>query len=111
MLFAELRAAPRRAAVLLAAVFTVFAWAVSPALALAGTTTTTITLPTTTVVHGQSATLTANVKDNATGTVPAGSVQFFLDGSPVGSPVTLGGSAVHVQTAALVAGTHPVSAA
>ena len=62
-------------------------------------------------VHGQSAMLTATVVDTTiSATVPVGSVQFYLDGAPVGTEVTLAAGAAEVETAALAVGSHPVRA-
>jgi hypothetical protein len=83
---------------------------VTPAVAAADdATTTTVAVPATQPAHGQTATLTANVDDTTTpATVPLGSVQFYLDGSPIGGAVALSGHTAHVQTAALRTGQHPV---
>jgi hypothetical protein len=62
--------------------------------------------------YGQSVTFTATVMavPPVAGT-PTGTVQFKIDGSVFGSPVTLfGGSATSGATSALVAGNHTVSA-
>ena len=58
---------------------------------------------------GQAVTFTANVASGA-GT-PAGTVQFNIDGSPLGSPVTLAsGSASSGSISTLAVGTHTVTA-
>jgi hypothetical protein len=68
-------------------------------------------------VYGQAVTLTATVAaDPATGSsaVPTGSVQFFdaISGAPValGTATLSGGVATLPATAALIVGTHPISA-
>ena len=44
-------------------------------------------------VNGQALTFTATVSNTSgTGQTPTGTVQFFIDGSPYGSPVSLNGS-------------------
>ena len=60
---------------------------------------------------GQSVTFTATVTAN-NGTTPTGSVQFAVDGTVLGSPVTLNGSGVAVSHAdsSLSAGPHTVTA-
>ena len=60
---------------------------------------------------GQSVTFTATVTAN-NGTTPTGSVQFAVDGTVLGSPVTLNGSGVAVSSAdsSLSAGPHTVTA-
>ncbi|MDA0162922.1 Ig-like domain-containing protein [Solirubrobacter ginsenosidimutans] len=84
----------------------------APAVAAADDqTTTTVTTPATQPAHGQTATLTATVDDTTTpAAVPLGSVQFSLDGAPIGSPVALSGHSAQLQTGALRTGTHPVLA-
>ena len=63
------------------------------------------------VVHGQPASFTATVTPgNGTGT-PSGTVQFTVDGSNYGSPVTLvGGTAVSPSTSTLSTGSHTIGA-
>jgi large repetitive protein len=114
MLFLHVRAAPGIAAARwTAVVFAAALMLVAPAFASADEpTATAITLPVIQPVHGQTATLTATVDDTTTpATVPLGSVQFYLDGSPIGAAVALTGHTAQVQTPALAAGTHPVRAA
>ena len=105
-------AAQRAAVVLVAAAFTVLALPIVPAIASTDDLTeTTITLPATQPVHGQTATLTATVNDTTTpATVPAGSVQFSVDGLPIGTAVPLAGHTAQVVTSAMAAGSHPVQA-
>ena len=75
-------------------------------------TTTTVASSQNPSVFGQSVTFTATVAVVAPGTgTPTGTVQFAVDGSNLGTPVTLvGGVATSTATAALVAGNHPVTA-
>lgn len=63
------------------------------------------------VVHGQATTFTASVAaTNGTG-VPAGTIQFTVDGSSFGSPVALvGGAATSPSTSSLSTGDHTVGA-
>ena len=72
-------------------------------------TTTEVTLPTSSVVFGQPATATV-----AVGTTHDGSVQFTLDGDPLGSPVALAsnGTATSPELTGsdLAVGAHPVGA-
>jgi len=70
-------------------------------------TATAVSLPTDAVVFGQPATATATV----TGT-HAGSVQFTLDGAPLGSPVAPAsdGTATSPELTGLAVGAHPVGA-
>jgi hypothetical protein len=118
MLFLHVGAAPRIAAaqrwtaVLSAAVLMLFAPLLAPALASADdATTTAVTPPAVQPVHGQTATLSATVNDTTTpATTPLGSVQFYLDGTQMGTAVALTGHTAQVQTPALAAGSHPVRA-
>jgi subtilase family serine protease len=57
-------------------------------------TTTTLTASTTTPVVGTAVTLTATVTSDSGSTIPAGTVQFEIDGSDAGSPVTLSSTGV-----------------
>jgi hypothetical protein len=59
-------------------------------------------------VFGQSVTFTATVSSSA-GT-PTGTVQFIVDGSNLGSPVTLSGGTASTSTAGLSVGTHTITA-
>jgi hypothetical protein len=60
-------------------------------------------------VYGQTVSFTANV--TSTSGTPTGTVQFNVDGSPSGSPVTLSsGSATSSSTSTLAVGTHTVTA-
>jgi methionine-rich copper-binding protein CopC/uncharacterized membrane protein len=61
---------------------------------------------------GQGATFTATVSSSAPGTpTPSGSVQFQVDGTNVGTPVTLsGGSATSAAISNMTAGTHSITA-
>ncbi|MCL2542885.1 MAG: Ig-like domain repeat protein [Nocardioidaceae bacterium] len=63
------------------------------------------------VVHGQATSFTANVAATQGGGVPTGTVQFTVDGSSFGSPVSLaGGSATSGSTSTLYTGAHTVGA-
>jgi uncharacterized delta-60 repeat protein len=75
-------------------------------------TTTTVTPSLNPVVHGQAVTFTATVA-NAGGTtdVPTGSVQFSVDGSPVGGPTALTNGIATCPGILLAAGSHTVTAA
>ncbi|PYU05528.1 MAG: hypothetical protein DMG33_10600, partial [Acidobacteria bacterium] len=75
-------------------------------------TTTAVTASTNPSVFGQSVTFTATVNAVAPGSgTRTGTVQFVIDGSNFGSPVTLsGGTATSGATASLSQGTHTVTA-
>ena len=60
-------------------------------------------------VYGQSVTFTATVTPCG-GVDPTGTVQFTIDGSNVGSPVTLSGDAATYSTSTLAVGNHSVAA-
>jgi probable HAF family extracellular repeat protein len=70
-------------------------------------TTTTVTGPTTST-YGQQVTFTATV--SAAGATPTGSVQFQIDGSDFGAPVTLSNGIATISTSLLAAGDHSVVA-
>jgi hypothetical protein len=76
-----------------------------------GNSSTTVSSSTNPTVFGQSATFTATVSASspAAGT-PGGTVQFFIDGSEFGTPITLSGGSATTSTSGLGAGTHSVSA-
>ncbi len=70
-------------------------------------TTTSVASSSNPLTYGQAVSFTASV----TGNSPTGTVQFTIDGSNSGSPVTLSsGSATSASTSALTAGTHTVTA-
>lgn len=71
-------------------------------------TTTTVSSSLTTVYLGQSVTFTAHVTDGSY--TPVGTVQFKLNGSPVGAPVTLSGGVATFSTSSLTPGTYTLSA-
>lgn len=71
-------------------------------------TSTTVSSSLTTVYLGQTVTFTANVSDGSF--TPAGSVQFKLNGAPIGSPVTLSGGTATFSTNTLAPGTYSLSA-
>ena len=61
-------------------------------------------------MYGQSVTITATVVQASGPTVPTGTVQFSVDGSPAGSAVTLSGRTATYTTSTLAAGTHSITA-
>jgi sugar lactone lactonase YvrE len=61
--------------------------------------------------YGQPVTITATVTPASGSTVPTGTVLFSLDGSPVGSAVTLNSGTAVFTSSTLVAGTHNITAA
>jgi hypothetical protein len=73
-------------------------------------TTTTLSSSQNPATVGQSVTFTASVTAN-NGSIPTGSVQFAVDGSPLGSAVSLNGSGVAVSSpdSSLSAGPHTVT--
>jgi len=74
-----------------------------------GTTTVVTASPSSTTVFGQPVTFTATV--SSSGGTPTGSVQFAIDGTDFGTPVTLGGgAATSSATAALAVGNHAITA-
>jgi virginiamycin B lyase len=75
-------------------------------------TTTSLTVPSDPVVQGAALTLSATVVAPDLSVTPTGSVQFTVDGTPLGSPVTVtNGQATLVTDAPTVsAGNHPVRA-
>jgi len=76
-----------------------------------GTTNTAVISSVNPSITGQSVTFTATVgaASPAVGT-PTGTVQFIVDGSSFGAPVTLSGGIATTNTSALTAGSHTVSA-
>ena len=72
-------------------------------------TNTAVAVSTQQVIYGQPVTFTATVT-SANGSGPTGSVQFYLDGKAFGNSVTLNGGVAQIQSAALAAGSHLVSA-
>ncbi len=78
---------------------------------VAAPTTTTVTVAPSTSVSGQSVTFTAAVTPRAGGAIPAGSIQFEVDGTDVGSPVTLGNTGTaSLSLNSLGLGSHAISA-
>src|SRR5207302_5748691 len=62
--------------------------------------------------YGQVVTFTATVQPHiASAATPTGSVQFYADGTALGSPVPLSGGAASISTAAFSVGPHEVTAA
>jgi hypothetical protein len=70
-----------------------------------------LTAPTASTVVGEDKTLTATVLSASAATTPTGSVQFQLDGSPLGSPVSLTGGQAQTTISDLAPGTYRFSAA
>ena len=74
-------------------------------------TTTTVSSSANPSTFGQSVTFTARVTANGGGATPTGSVQFTIDGSDFGSPVSLSnGSAQSQAITSLTPGTHSIQA-
>jgi hypothetical protein len=74
-------------------------------------TTTVVTSSANPSVYGQAVTFTATVNVVAPGAgTPTGSVQFSVDGSPYGSPVTLSGGQAAVTISSLAVGGHSITA-
>jgi len=74
-------------------------------------TTTSVASSASTSTYGQSVTFTATVSVVSPGAgAPSGSVQFVVDGSNYGSPVSLVGESASITDSALTAGTHIVTA-
>ena len=71
-------------------------------------TTTTVSSSLTTVYLGQTVTFTATVTDGSFS--PIGTVQFKLNGVPVGAPATLSGGVASLSTNTLTPGTYTLSA-
>ena len=59
---------------------------------------------------GDTVTFTATVSGVGGGEVPTGTVQFSLDGTPFGGPVTLAAGSASIVGPALAAGTHDIDA-
>ncbi len=74
-------------------------------------TTTALTSSVNPSASGQSVTFTATVTAASGSNTPTGTVQFTIDGTAVGSPVTLTNGVATDSTSALSVGTHTVSAA
>jgi uncharacterized repeat protein (TIGR01451 family) len=76
-----------------------------------GSTTTLVTSSVNPSVAGQSVTFTATVSAVAPGAgTPNGSVQFLDNGTPLGAPVVLSGGRATLNTSALTAGSHTITA-
>ncbi len=73
-------------------------------------TTTTLSISNTAPVVNTAVTITANVVSNSGSTVPAGTVQFVIDGTDTGSPVTLSGGSATYNYTPTTAGTHTIVA-
>jgi subtilase family serine protease len=74
-------------------------------------TTTVVTSSNANPAVNSSVTFTANVTSNSGATIPAGTVQFAIDGTNVGSPVSLTSGVASYQTTFSTSGTYKVSAA
>jgi uncharacterized repeat protein (TIGR03803 family) len=61
-------------------------------------------------VYGQTVTFTATITPTSGSGTPTGSIQFSIDGSNFGTPLTLSSGSASISTAALTAGTHTISA-
>ena len=77
---------------------------------LAASTTTAVTSSLNPSVYQQSVTFTATIAPSTGTAVPTGTVQFSIDGTPVGSPVTLNNGTATYATSTLAVGSHTVSA-
>ncbi len=75
------------------------------------TTTTAVSASPNPSVFGQTVTFTANVTPNSGSGTPTGTVQFVVDGSNFGAPVTLSGGSAQISTSSLSVGPgHTVTA-
>jgi choice-of-anchor A domain-containing protein len=74
-------------------------------------TSTTLTASLNPSIFGQAVTITAAVTATSGSTVPTGTVQFSVDGSPAGSTVTLGNGTATYTTSSFAIGTHSITAA
>ncbi len=73
--------------------------------------TTTVTTSDGSTVFGESVTFTATVSATPPGTgTPGGTVQFRVDGQPLGGAVTLAGGTASRSTSALAVGSHTITA-
>ena len=73
--------------------------------------TTVVTITPTVPTAGASVTLKATITGSLSASIPSGTVQFSIDGSPTGSPVTVSGLGIATRTmTAPAAGAHTVSA-
>lgn len=79
-------------------------------LGIAVSTTTTVTSSLNPSTYSQSVTFTATVAPTVGTAVPTGTVQFSIDGTPVGGPVTLNNETATYATNSLAVGTHTVAA-
>ncbi len=77
---------------------------------VAASTTTTVTSSLNPSVYGQSVTFTATIAPTVGTAVPAGTVQFSVDGTAVGGPVTLNNGIATYPTGTLALGTHTIAA-
>ena len=73
---------------------------------------TTVTTANSQIDVGQNATFTATVANNSgDGNLPMGSVQFYVDSTAYGNPVTLAGGTATISDAGLTAGSYFIGAA
>ena len=77
---------------------------------VAASTTTTVTSSLNPSVYQQSVTFTATIAPTTGTALPTGTVQFSIDGTTVGGPVTLNNGTATYATSTLAVGTHTVSA-
>ena len=77
---------------------------------VAASTTTTITSSLNPSVYQQSVTFTATIAPTTGTAVPTGAVQFSVDGTAVGGPVTLSNGTANFPTSTLAVGTHTIAA-
>jgi hypothetical protein len=77
---------------------------------VAASTTTTVTSSLNPSVYQQSVTFTATIAPTAGTALPTGTVQFSIDGTNVGGPVTLNNGTATYATSTLAVGTHTVAA-
>src|SRR5262249_41237942 len=76
----------------------------------AGGTQTAVSSSATAIIHGQAITFTATVQAVFSSSAPTGSVQFRIDGVPLGGPITLQNGVASFSTTAVPVGTHIVTA-
>ncbi len=77
---------------------------------VAAATATTVTSSLSPSVYGQSVTFTATVAPTTGTALPTGTVQFSVDGTPVGAPVTLNNGMASFPISTLAVGTHTIAA-
>ena len=77
---------------------------------IAATTTTTLTSSLNPSVYAQTVMFTATIAPTAGTALPTGTVQFSVDGTAVGGPVTLNNGTATYATSTLAVGTHTIAA-